>query len=423
MSNSSVTLPHKFQPRKYQEKILQALDSGCKRAVIVWHRRSGKDKVLINLIIKKAFERVGIYYYFFPTYSQGEKIIWDGVDKDGFKFLDHIPQEVIGDKNDTKKRVRFVNGSILQIIGTDNIDSIVGTNPIGCVFSEYSIQDPRAWDFIRPILAENGGWAVFAYTPRGLNHGWKLLQQARTEPNWFHEVLTVDDTEAISKEVLEEEERQMPPDLFQQEYYCKFLDGASQFFRRIKENTWAGTLNVEDWKTYQLGVDLAKFQDWTVITPFDRHTFQAGTQERFQRMDYVLQKSRIESASYRFNKARLILDSTGVGEPIFDDLTGKGLPVTPYHFTENTRNDLLNNLRILLEQDRIKIPDDEVLINELRSFQYELIGERGKTRIRVPGGVHDDCVMSLALAVWDIGQPLGRQEENQEVKVYTQDFS
>uniref|UniRef100_A0A6M3IM29 Putative terminase n=1 Tax=viral metagenome TaxID=1070528 RepID=A0A6M3IM29_9ZZZZ len=172
-------------------------------------------------------EQVGTYFYFFPTYNQGKKILWEGRDKDGFKFTDHIPEEIRTRTNSTEMLIEIQNGSIFQVIGTDNIDSIVGTNPIGCVFSEYALQNPDAWRFIRPILAENGGWAVFNYTPRGKNHGFDLYQLAKREKSWFVELLTVDDTKAISQEVLEQEKVEIIDDtgddaLFYQEYYCSF---------------------------------------------------------------------------------------------------------------------------------------------------------------------------------------------------------
>jgi hypothetical protein len=87
-----------------------------------------------------------------------------------------------------------------RVVGTDDVDKLVGVNPVGCVFSEYSLQDPRAWDLIRPILAENGGWALFLYTPRGRNHGHDMIEMAKRNPNWFAEVLTIDDTGVIPLE-------------------------------------------------------------------------------------------------------------------------------------------------------------------------------------------------------------------------------
>jgi intein/homing endonuclease len=156
-------LPHKYESRFYQDPFWEAMKTK-KRAVLVWHRRAGKEKTCWNYLILQACRKVGIYYYFFPHFSQGRKILWDGVDKEGFALLNHIPKELIfGSPNSTEMKVRLRNGSLIQIIGTNNVDSIVGTNPIGCVFTEYSLQDPKAWTLIRPILRENKGWAVFNF--------------------------------------------------------------------------------------------------------------------------------------------------------------------------------------------------------------------------------------------------------------------
>ena len=174
-------------------------------------------------MVKAAFQRVGTYYYLFPTYTQAKKVLWDGRDREGFPFMGHIPKEVVKAKNETELRIELVNGSAIQLIGTDNIDSVLGTNPVGCVFSEYAMQDPKAWDFMRPILRENGGWAVFDYTPRGKNHGYHLYQMARSNPDWYAEVLTAEDTKAISATDIEKERAEgMSEELIQQEYMCSF---------------------------------------------------------------------------------------------------------------------------------------------------------------------------------------------------------
>ena len=118
------------------------------------------------------------------------------MDKAGFKFIDHIPRELILSKNSSEMKINLVNphdselsGSVIQVIGSNNVDSIMGTNPIGCVFSEYSLQDPTAWQLIRPILVENGGWAIFNATPRGKNHLYDLYEMAKCNPSWFTQLL------------------------------------------------------------------------------------------------------------------------------------------------------------------------------------------------------------------------------------------
>lgn len=228
MQTKTIQIPHKFEPRDYQIPIFKAIDNGFKRIIQVWNRRAGKEKTDVNIVAKKIFEKVGAYYYIFPTYNQGKKILWNGADKNGVRFLDHFPEETRARTVGNEMFIEFKNGSTFQIIGSDNIDSIVGTNPLGVVFSEYSLQDPQVWDFIRPILAENGGWAIFNFTPRGNNHAKDLLDYALSDPiNWFVSMLTVDDTKTMTPEVLEQERKEIiakngDDAIFQQEYYNSF---------------------------------------------------------------------------------------------------------------------------------------------------------------------------------------------------------
>ncbi len=222
-----IDLPYKFKARKYQVPLLHALESdGFKRALVVWHRRAGKDKTFLNHLIPQMFERVGYYVYFFPTNPMGRKVLWDGMDRTGMKFMDHFPEQFIANINNTEMKITLKNGSIFQVVGTDRIEQ-VGFNPVGCVFSEYSLQSPKAWDVVRPILAENDGWAIFNFTPRGRNHAWDLLEMAKHNPKWYCEVKTVDDTKAISDEAIQDEiDAGMSPDMVQQEFYCSFNLGA-----------------------------------------------------------------------------------------------------------------------------------------------------------------------------------------------------
>lgn len=222
-----IELPYKFNPRKYQIPFFNSLDGKKKRAVVVCHRRWGKDKTALNLCIKKIPERVGLYFYIFPKYKQARKVIWNGIDKSGMKFIDHFPREIIKKKNKTEMSIDLKGGSIWQLIGSDNYDSIMGTNPVGCVFSEYSLQDPFAWDYIRPILDENGGWAIFIYTFRRKNHAWKLYQMAKNNPDWFCQMMTINDsklddgTPVITKAMVDKARAEgMDEDIIQEDYYC-----------------------------------------------------------------------------------------------------------------------------------------------------------------------------------------------------------
>lgn len=225
---AKVTLPYKFKPREYQLPSWDALEGGCLRLVQVWHRRGGKDLNDLNMMISNMPKRVGNYYYCLPELKQARSVIWEGKDKDGTAFLEHFPYELRdGEPNNTEMKVKLKDGSLFRCIGSDRIDSKMGTNPVGLTFSEYSLTDPTAWGFFRPILAENGGWAIFNGTPRGENHFFDLYNLAKNDPNWFCDLLTVDDTRAISQEILDQERREIVAlygndSLFRQEYYCDF---------------------------------------------------------------------------------------------------------------------------------------------------------------------------------------------------------
>lgn len=231
---AKLTIPYNFQPRKYQIPLFKAFDSGVKRGVCVWHRRAGKDKCGLNVFIREMFKRKGQYYHLFPTARQARKAIWDGIDRDGLKVMDHFPKEVIASKNETDMKVTLTNGSIYQLVGTDmGLDWLVGTNPVGLLFSEYPIMSPKAWDFLRPIIRENDGIALFVYTPRGQNHGHRMYEMAQNNDSWFCSKLTVEDTcrdsdgedgsRVVSADDLEEERREgMDEQMIQQEYYCSF---------------------------------------------------------------------------------------------------------------------------------------------------------------------------------------------------------
>jgi hypothetical protein len=214
--------------------------TGPRRAVAVWHRRAGKDSTCLNFEVTDMLKVPGAYWHMLPTQKQAKKVVWNAIDNQGRAIIDQVfPQEIRlpgpDGQNSTDLVIRTISNpasgfkdfSLWQLCGSDSYDSLVGSNLRGVVFSEWSLTDPRAWAYIRPILAFNGGWAAFIYTPRGRNHGWAMLDMARHEPGWFHEVLTVNDTNLLPADVLESERRQIlreygDENLFNQEYLCSF---------------------------------------------------------------------------------------------------------------------------------------------------------------------------------------------------------
>lgn len=229
-----------WQPRQYQLPFWRYLEGGGKRAVAVWHRRSGKDDVALNWTCVAANDvgapgsigRRANYWHMLPEAAQARKALWDAVNPvSGKRRIDEaFPQELREATRDNEMLIRFRSGSTYQVVGSDNYESLIGSPPAGIIFSEWAKAKPQAWAMLSPILMENSGWAIFPYTPRGRNHGLRLLETARKSAGWFHEVLTVDDTKVFEPVALEQQRQELydiyGPDfgeaIFQQEFYCSF---------------------------------------------------------------------------------------------------------------------------------------------------------------------------------------------------------
>ena len=389
---------------------------------------------------------MGVYYYFFPTYNQGRKVLWDGIDRQGFKYMDHIPEQIRSNTNQNEMKIRLCNGSLIQIIGTDNIDSIMGTNPVGCVFSEYSLQNPEAWDLIRPILAENGGWAVFNYTPRGRNHGFVLYEMAKNNPEWFCELLTVDDTKAVSPEIVQaEREAGMEEEMVKQEFYCSFeaalsscfftgaLEGHTRLAIGAIGNLSKGQFqgdpkgNLEVWRhpymlvkgwddhywthRYCIGSDISEGlqRDWSVAYVFDRHLKEIVARMRTNRIDSYRWGDRLFELSQYYENALLVPERNGSGITTIDhlrDLNANiyirevvdaiGKQITKqygYLETREAKQLICGSLKAYLTTK--KPIYCRLLLSECATF----IKDEETEKLGADEGFHDDCVIAAALAL------------------------
>jgi len=251
----TITIPYQFVPYYWQIPAYNMLRDGFLRGIWVDHRRCGKDIRGFNLIIEEMWNNPGLYYYVFPSQTQGRKILWEGyTNPDEFgiahKFLDwFLPKGLlVGKPNNTDMKFSiYTKGnkahSLFQIIGTDQnrYEAMRGTNPRGVIFSEQARQHPGAWDVVRPILMNNHGWAIFQSTPNGNNHFKELYDKAVLNKNWFTCLHTVNDTyddknrRLITKaQIAEEIKMNMTEDFAQQEFYCSWLQGV--------EGTYVGRL-------------------------------------------------------------------------------------------------------------------------------------------------------------------------------------
>ncbi len=233
MSNAELSpenpeLPHDWAPRHYQNDALDEFNAGKRRQLHIWHRRAGKDNFGLNLARIETQRVPGNYWHLFPLQTQAKKAIWEGLDGEGRRIIDHIfPQALRESTLQSEMMIKFKCGSTWQMAGSDRYNSLVGSNVRGVVLSEWALCNPVAWDYIRPILRENNGWVVMITTYRGKNHAYQMYENLKNNRDWFCTKLTVNDTRRLDgspvltpADIQADRDEGMSEAMIQQEYYC-----------------------------------------------------------------------------------------------------------------------------------------------------------------------------------------------------------
>lgn len=235
-----------FAPRSYQRPSRVARAAGYRNFIKLWHRRAGKDRDAIAFILEESMKRIGNYIHIFPSLNQARRDVWtntiqetrNGIEK-AMPMLSIFPKEIIKRRNDSEMFIEWKYGGSYQLMGADDDDAVErlrGPNPIGIIFSEYGhgTKMEKAYNTLIPVIAENGGWMQFAYTPNGFNQGLRLWEAALANPDtWFAQKLTIDDTyrdavgesgaHVVALEEIEQLRRNgIREEFIQQEFYCSF---------------------------------------------------------------------------------------------------------------------------------------------------------------------------------------------------------
>jgi hypothetical protein len=203
-----------------------------KNVVAVIHRRAGKDIFCIQAWLLRGLQRIGTHVYLFPLYAQARSVIWNGMDFDGNPFLAAIPDSLISKKNEARMEITLYNGSRLILAGSNNYDSLMGTNPVTIIYSEFSLHNPLARQHLDPILIQNKGKEILQFTPRGMNHGWDVFNAVKDLPDYHVEHLSVEQTYKndgtyiiTPDDIRRAKERGMSEEMVRQEFYVDFKVG------------------------------------------------------------------------------------------------------------------------------------------------------------------------------------------------------
>jgi len=398
----------KFVPHMGQSQVLR---SDARFKVLACGRRWGKTFFAWMMLLISALKKPGIYWWVAPLYKELTPVtrIING----------RTPLELIFKRTEDQGVIRYlklVNGSEIRFHSADRADSLRGEGLDGLVIDEAALVKKERWEReLRPSLIDKKGWAIFISTPKGRNwfHTLYLRGQDNSAwPDWRSwrqksYINTIGRGGYLDSAEIDAVKRELSELVFQQEIMAEFVEGEGTLFRRV-DDALAGALGPgESKRRYSLGVDLAKHRDFTVLTAIDDLGHLRGF-ERFRHLDWCFQKEKIKSFMGQYPGV-MLLDCTGVGDPIYDYLKREDLRVKGYRLTAESKRKLIENLIIGFSENRWTIPDDpkvEPLLNELKAFTHELT-PTGSIRYRAPEGMHDDCVISFALAAWGYESPRG----------------
>ena len=408
MRTAQIQLP------RYHPSQQTVVDRAKRFNVLACGRRFGKTTLFTRRACETAIAGRK-YGYFAATYKLLSEV---------YEEMEYRLAPIITSKNKTAGRIELVTGGVAEFwtlldknAGRSRKYNEVGLDEAGLVKDLEQIWNAA----IRPTLTDFQGSAWFAGTPKGRNYFYNafLMGQDPNNAEWLsHSMPTVMNTTIPNLMAeIEAAKRQLPERLFRQEYLAEFLDDAGGVFRGVSDLVVKGRTQCQPRGRVYIGIDLAKYQDFTVMTAVDESGSQVA-HERFTGIPWSVQIQRIAAFVARFKDAVVYVDSTGVGDPIFEQLSRiPGAYWHGYNLTNQTKEDLINALVIQIEQASLALLDLPEQTAELQAYQYEITPSRN-VRMNAPAGMHDDCVIALALACWGLRDPSGVRFED-EMSLYT----
>jgi len=380
----------KYKPHPTQ---LQLHNSTARFRVCNTGRRWGKTLACLYEITKQALEKPGsLSWWVAPVYSQSML---------AYRLLSNAAHEAISQDIKSLRRLEFKTGSAVEFKSADNYNALRGAGIDMLVIDEAALINREAWEAaLRPTLSDTKGKAIFISTPKGRNFFFELFARGLDPayPEWESFTFPTEANPYIDKAEIEEARRTLPDTVFRQEYLAEFLEDSAGVFRNIKACIQGDFEEPKVGHNYVIGFDVAKHEDFSVITVLDTTTNHVVAFDRFNQIDYTLQIERLKSLAKKYN-ATVLMDSTGVGDPILEQAIKAGIKAEGFQFTGVSKQQLIEHLAVQLEQQNITFPNIPELIYELELYQYE-ITRAGNVRYTAPQGYHDDTVISLALACW-----------------------
>ena len=289
---------------------------------------------------------------------------------------------------------------LLGVYSAENPDSIRGENFHLVVLDEAARIGEEVWtDVIQPTLADVDGDALLISTPKGKGWFWQEWQRGQMDgtlvkswraPSAANPNPNIQRAAALARE-------RVPERTYRQEWLAEFLDGGGEVFRRVREAATCQRVAPYAGR-FVAGLDWAMQSDFTVLVVLDATTRRMVDMDRFNQIDWALQRGRVRALADKWRVERILAEHNSIGGPNIEALQREGLPVESFETTATTKPPLIESLALALERGEIGLLDDAVLIGELEAYERTVSPVTGRSRYGAPDGMHDDTVMALALA-------------------------
>ena len=300
----------------------------------------------------------------------------------------------------TTRLIEFAGGGRIRCKTAYDADTLRGDYADLLLLDEFALMQPDAWGEVgAPMLLDNDGDAVFAFTPDAKNHAYHLYNRARANDDgrWAAFHFTSLDNPYLSADALRDIVADMTADNYRQEILAEFVDTSGAVFRNVYE---AATAAPQDTAiighAYSMGVDWAISQDYSCAVVIDLTTAEVVYVDRFTGVDYTLQRERMAGIARRFNPQVIVSEANAMGRPNNELLRADGWPVQDFVTTGPSKAQLVSRMVQALESHTLRLLPDDTLLSELLAYEAQPLATG--TRYGAPSGMHDDTVMALMLA-------------------------
>lgn len=378
------------EPHKAQRQIL---NEAKRFNVEVCGRRFGKSQLDIYETepIVLAGLPVGIM---FPTYKNLSEM---------WREFNRVFLPLKKSKNEQEHRLELITGGVIEMWSSEGAENIRGRKYKRFILDEAAtignLKD--IWNaIIRPTLIDYQGDAFIKSTPKGRNDFWQFYQLGLDDSNseWKSWRFSSRENPNLPASEIDAMQSTMPEIIYRQEIEAEFLDDQGGVFRRVQESAVLEPQEPDPKRQYVAGVDVASSVDYTVVTVLDAESHDMVYMDRFNRVDYPVLIDRLAALHDKWHLISMTIEANSIGRPVIDHMVERGLVVRSFTTTSATKQAIIQNLQSAFEHGNIRILNEPVLVGELLSFESKR-NASGSFSYSAPDGMHDDCVMSLAIAL------------------------